>query len=214
MYQILATRYPSAAGRQAGRIGFGEALLRTGSAVEARRELEAYVAGVAPGDQRRQRALSLLAEAQEAAGDRAAAAQTYARFATENPTGKEAPAALVGAGRLLQTEGRWDHARPLLSRALRESDGALAAEAAYRLGDGLAAAGQHEDAIEAYMTAAYVAPESAWGRRALVGAGRSFAALKQNEAAAIVYRKVLAASGVEPDLVTAARAALKTLGVN
>ena len=37
------------------------------------------------------------------------------------------------------------------------------------------------------MTAAYVAPDSVWGRRALLGAGKSFAALKQNDAAVILF---------------------------
>ena len=54
------------------------------------------------------------------------------------------------------------------------------------LGEGLRDAGQHEDAIEAFMTAAYVAPDSPWARRALLAAGRSFSAVKQNDSAAIV----------------------------
>ncbi len=64
------------------------------------------------------------------------------------------------------------------------------------------------------MTAAYLAPDSPWARRALAGAGQSFAALKQRESAAIVYRKLLSATGVEPELAEAARRRLKALGVN
>ena len=64
------------------------------------------------------------------------------------------------------------------------------------------------------MTAAYVAPDSVWARKALLGAGRAFAAAKQNEAAVIVYKKLLAASSVEPDLASEARSRLKSLGVN
>jgi TolA-binding protein len=214
MYQILGARYPSSAGRQAGRVIYAEALLRTSSAADARRELEAFVASAPAGDPRRARALSLLAESQEATGDRAAAAQSYARFATENPTGKDSPSALLAAGRLLQADGRWDQARPLLERAMRDGDAAVTAEAAYRTGEGLRAADRQDEAVEAYMTAAYVAPDSAWARRALLGAGRSFAALKQNDAAAIVYRKLLASAALEPDLATAARSGLKALGAN
>jgi hypothetical protein len=47
-----------------------------------------------------------------------------------------------------------------------------------------------------------------------VGAGQAFAALKQNDAAVIVYRKVLAMNGVEPELVDAARKGLRALGVS
>jgi hypothetical protein len=64
------------------------------------------------------------------------------------------------------------------------------------------------------MTAAYLAPDSVWARRALLGAGKAFAAVKQNEAAVIVYKKLLAASSVEPDLAAAARTGLKSLGQN
>ena len=215
MYQALAAGYPSSADREAGRVVLGEALLRTGAPADARRELESFTASAPPGDARRPRAMSLLGEAQEATGDRTAAAQTYARFATEHPTGKEAPAALLGAGRLLQGEaGKWDQARPLLERAVKEGDTAVAAEAAYHLGEGLRAAGRNDEAAEAYMTAAYVAPDSVWARRALLGAGRAFAAAKQNDAAVIVYKKLLAASSVEPDLASEARTRLKSLGVN
>ncbi len=214
MYQILDARYPSSPARRTGRIVYGEALLRTGAAADARRELEAAVSALPPGDPARARALPLLAQAQEAAGDRGAATRTYARFATENPGGKGAPVADLGAGRLLQADGKWSEAQPLLERAVKGGDTDVAAEAAYHMGEGLRAAGQHDDAIESYMTAAYAAPDSIWGRRALVGAGRSFAALKQNDAAVIVYRKVLAASSVEPDLEAAAKTGLKALGAN
>ena len=102
----------------------------------------------------------------------------------------------------------------MLDRALGQSDVGLVVEAAYRMGEGLRVGGQHAEAVEAYMTAAYVAPDSIWARRALLGAGQSFAALQQTESAAIVYRKLLAASGAEPELTAAARSRLKALGAN
>jgi hypothetical protein len=64
------------------------------------------------------------------------------------------------------------------------------------------------------MTAAYLAPDSAWGRKALLGAGQSLTALRQSDSAVIVYKKLVAAKGVEPELAESARSALKTLGVN
>jgi len=65
-----------------------------------------------------------------------------------------------------------------------------------------------------YMSAAYLTTDSPWARRALVGAGQVFAALKQNDAAVIVYRKLLAMNGVEPDLAEAARRGLRALGAS
>ena len=65
-----------------------------------------------------------------------------------------------------------------------------------------------------YMTAAYLDAESPWARRGLIGAGQALATLKQNAAAVIVYRKLLAMSGVEPDLAEAARRGLRALGAS
>jgi hypothetical protein len=64
------------------------------------------------------------------------------------------------------------------------------------------------------MTAVYLAPDSPWGRKALLGAGQSLASLRQNDSAVIVYRKLVAAKDAEPELVESARTALKSLGVN
>jgi tetratricopeptide (TPR) repeat protein len=121
---------------------------------------------------------------------------------------------LLGAARLLQADRKWAEARGFLERALDQSDPGLVTEAAYRLGEGLRDAGQNEEAVEAYMTAAYVAPDSIWGRRALLAAGQSFDALRQTEAAVIVYKKLLAASDLEPELAETARSRLKALGGN
>jgi TolA-binding protein len=158
-------------------------------------------------------ALLLLAQAQEASNNRAAALETYMRLDREYPN-KGGAGALLGTARLLQNEGRGDEARTRLKRAVNQDDPQVAVEAAYLLGEGLRAAGQNEDAVEAYMTAVYLKPDSPWARRSLLGAGQSFTALKQTESAAIVYKKLLAASGVEPELATEARNGLKALGVN
>ena len=51
-------------------------------------------------------------------------------------------------------------------------------------------------------------------RRALLGAGQSFSALKQSDSAIIVYKKLLSSKTVEPELAAAAKKNLKALGVN
>ena len=155
----------------------------------------------------------LLAEAQEATGDRAAALETYTRVAAAG-TGKEKASGLLGQGRLLAADGKWDEARGRLEQALDAGDGAVAAEAAYRLGEGYRSTGKAQDAADMYLTAAYLTSDSPWTRRALVGAGQAFAALKQNDAAIIVYRKLLAMNGVEADLADAARRGLRALGAS
>jgi hypothetical protein len=52
------------------------------------------------------------------------------------------------------------------------------------------------------------------GRRALLGAAQSFAALKQSDSAVIVYKKILAGKTVEPELADAAKKGLRALGAN
>jgi tetratricopeptide (TPR) repeat protein len=212
-YTALATRHPGHPANEAATLDLAEALLRTGAPGAARPRLEAFVDGQA-GDPRRPRALLLLAQAYEATGEKDKALDLYARLRRDYPTAEGTDRAAFGQGRLLQSEGKWDAARPLLQKGLDTDDPAAAAEAAYRLGEGHRGAGQHAEAVQAYMTAAYLAPDSAWGRKALLGAGQSFAALRQNDSAVIVYRKLVAAKGVEPELADAARKELKALGVN
>ncbi len=212
MYAKLNERFPGSTTSAGNRLDYAEALLRTGGAAEARRALEAgTTAGAAQPPSTR--AAMLLAEAQEATGDRAAALETYTRVAATG-TAKEKASGLLGQGRLLAADGKWDEARGRLEQALDVGDGAVAAEAAYRLGEGFRATGKAQDAADMYMTAAYLTADSPWARRALVGAGQAFTALKQNDAAVIVYRKLLATNGVEPDLAEAARRGLRALGAS
>jgi TolA-binding protein len=212
-YVTLATRYADHPANEAGALDLAEALLRTGAAPDARPRLEAFVDGHA-GDPRLPRALLLLAQAYEAVGEKDKALDLYARLRRDYPVGEGTDRAAFGQGRLLQSEGKWEAALPLLQKGLDADDPATVAEAAYSLGEGYRAAGQHGEAVQAYMTAAYLAPDSSWGRKALLGAGQSFAALKQNDSAVIVYRKLAAAKGVEPELADTARTALKSLGAN
>jgi TolA-binding protein len=212
MYAKIGERFPGSPASAGNRLDYAEALLRTGGAAEARRTLEAGAASSA-GQSPSVRASMLLAEAQEATGDRAAALETYTRVAAAG-TGKEKASGLLGQGRLLAADGKWDEARGRLEQALDAGDGAVAAEAAYRLGEGYRSTGKPQDAADMYLTAAYLTSDSPWARRALVGAGQAFAALKQNDAAVIVYRKLLAMNGVEADLAEAARRGLRALGAS
>jgi TolA-binding protein len=212
-YATLAARYPDHPALEAGTLDHAEALIRTGAAAEAQPRLQAFV-DRRTGDPRLPRALLLLAQAYEAGGQKDRALDIYARIRQDSPDAAGTQTAAFAQGRLLQSEGKWDAARPLLQKALDADDTATAAEAAFRLGEGYRAAGQHADAVQAYMTAAYMAPDSALARRALLGAGQSLASLKQNDSAVIVYKKLVAAKDVEPELAEAARKELRALGVN
>lgn len=210
-FKILEERYPGNPFVTEVHLGLSEALLRTGEAAAARTRLEAFVAR-AVNDPRLPRTLLLLGQAREAAGDPRAALEAYSRFVKEYPALEGSTAARLAQGRLLQQDGRWDEAQEPLERVLAGPDPVPSGEAAFRLGEGFRTRGAHEQAAEAYMTAAYLTPDSVWARRALLGAGQSFTALRQTDFAIIVYRKLLAQPDLDPDLDRQARQALVVLG--
>ena len=209
-FKILTERYPAYKTGRETRLDYAEALYRTGAYAEARTRLQEFIDS-APTDADLPRALLLLGRTQEASGDGAAALEQYKRVESDFPAFQQA--AVLGHARVLLLAGNWDEARPLLERAMAKGDTPVAAEAAYRLGEGYRAAGRHQPAVEAFMTAVYVAPDLPTARRALLGAGQSFSALKQNNSAVIVYKKLLASKTVEPELADAAKKNLKALGV-
>ncbi len=210
-YELLVKRYPKSPYAEEARLDLGEALIRTGAVAEARATLEPVMGGPA-GDPRRPRALLLLAQAYEAGGDRARAIEALERLVGEYPGSEFAASAQIALGRLLQEAGRWEDSRRVLEKLQTEGDEQTRVEAAFRLGETYRTQGLHEDAAEAYMTAAYLGPQSKWGRRALLAAGQSFVTLKDARSAAIVYRKLVAQPNVEPELTDEARKALQQLG--
>jgi tetratricopeptide (TPR) repeat protein len=198
---MLRQKYPNSPFAAEARLRLAQALVETGKAGEARAEVE-KIATETPNDPR---AVLLLARVREAAGDRTGALEAYSRAARESRGPEWSTAALMGHARLLVQEHRWDQARAILERLLKNDETAVAAEAAQTMGDAFAGEGDVLAAAEYYLTAAYVAPSSAPGRRGLLGAARAFAALKQPEATATACRKLLTQSDLPSDLATAAR---------
>ena len=210
-FQLLTGRFPGYKTGREARLAYAEALYRTGALAEASARLQEII-DASPADPELPRALVLLGRTREAAGDGAGAIELYKRVGSDFPAFQGA--ALLGNARVLLIAGNWEEARPLLERAVAAGDEAVAAESAYRLGEGFRGAGRHQQAVESYMTAAYVAPGTPLARRALLGAGQSFTALKQADSAVIVYKKLLGGKSVEPELADAAKKALRALGVN
>jgi tetratricopeptide (TPR) repeat protein len=205
---LLRQRYPKSPFVAAGRVRMAEALLEMGRVDESRREIEQAVAD-APVDTR---TTMLLARIREAAGDRGGALEAYARAAREGTGPEWSTPALLGHARLLVQARRWDQARAVLERLLKNDDVVVATEAAQAIGDTYTGEGDPLAAAEYYLTAAYAAPTSLPGRRGLLAAAGAFASLKQNEAAALAYRKLLAQADLPADLAAAARKGLDSLG--
>jgi tetratricopeptide (TPR) repeat protein len=206
-YALLRDQYPASPFVAESAVTFAEAQVRTGHVNEARAAMEKAVAA-APSDAG---AWLALARAREAMGDRQGALEGYGRAARES-RGSEQSQALLGNARVLTADNRNTEARAVLVPLLGSDDKPTVVEAAMAIGETYQRDGDYLGATEYYMTAAYLDPQSSLGRRALLAAGQSFAALKQRDAAAVVYGKLLAQPDVPAELATAARQGLAALG--
>ena len=104
---------------------------------------------------------------------------------------EEAPRALRLLADIHEAGGDGERARLVLRRLVEVATGEVAAEAAYRLGQSLRAAGQPAAAVEWYLTAAYVPGGGRWVPPALLGAGAALAANNETKEALAAYRKLL-----------------------
>ena len=210
MLTLLRQFYPKSPFVEDSRLLLAQAQLETGRAGEAQKALDDFVAA-APNDARAPQLLLALARAREAAGDRTGALDAFDRAARAAPPTAWTPDARLAHARLLSADKRWADARASLEPVLRQSDPGLAAQAALAIGATFAGEGDQLHASEYYLSAAYLAPDAPAGRRALLEAGKALAALRQADAAATVYRKLIAQSGVPADLAAAARQGLADL---
>jgi TolA-binding protein len=87
----------------------------------------------------------------------------------------------------------------------------VVAEAAQSIGETYRGEGDALAAAEYFMTAAYVAPDSPAANKALLSAAQTLAAAKQADAAAILYRKLLAHADIPAEIADAARQGLSAL---
>lgn len=78
----------------------------------------------------------------------------------------------------------------------------LVAEAAYHIAEITRAAGRNDEAVDMYLTAASLAPESQG--RALMGAVRSLVAIGDRTSAEAIFRRLVESSGDESEILTQA----------
>ena len=210
-YTTMEKLYPKSPFLEPARVTVAEAQVELGKPEVARTVLEQFVAS-SPNDPRAQRAWLALARARDAAGDRTAALEAYTRV-MKDPTGADlGPEMALGYARLLTQDKRWDDARKVLDRLVRADDKSVVASAAGAIAETYQSEGDQLAAAEYFMTAAYVAPDTPAGRNGLLGAGACFAALKQNDSAEVVYRKLIAQKDAPADVLEKARKGLKDIG--
>jgi tetratricopeptide (TPR) repeat protein len=209
-YAALRQHYPQSPFVASSRYVYAEALQQTGRQAEARRAFEEFLAA-SPSDPRAPGVWMTLGRARESAGDRSGAIEAFSRAVQAGATPATHRDGYVAYARALSAAQRWQDSRGVLTRLLTTADAAAAPELAVAIADTWAGQGDQVAAAEYYMSAAYLGPDTPAGRRALLSAGRAFAAAKDPDAAAVVYRKLVALKDAPPDLVEAARRALTDL---
>jgi tetratricopeptide (TPR) repeat protein len=189
-YEKAVARYGDAPEATYARLELAEALVHAGALPQAREQLRRAAVG---GD-RSGHAWLRLAEVSQMMGDRREALAAYERVPSTLP---RTPESLMAHARLLQESGQAASARPLLQTVVRTSKGATTSEAAYDLGRLARERGQQAEALEWFTTAANAAPDSRWGRLAMLDTGDALAALGRRSDAVAAYTKLLAAVPVD-----------------
>lgn len=143
------------------------------------------------------RAAKLAHQLQEGV-DSGPAASTSAAKPVESPAATSAPAekttgvdAAIKQAEELLAQKKYPEALAALDAAADKADGAAAAQLAVLRGDALAAAGQNDDALMAYIRVPGMADSGTWGGAALLKAADLQKKLGRDEAAARLYREVM-----------------------
>jgi len=98
--------------------------------------------------------------------------------------------------------------RPVEGLKEKVEEPEFAAEAAYDIAELLRGAGRNAEAVDMYLTATSLAPESGQAWRGLVGAIRSLVAISDWQSAAAIYQRLVDSHGDTPEILAEARNAL------
>jgi tetratricopeptide (TPR) repeat protein len=209
-YALLRQRYPKSPFADAAMVALAEAEINTGRGADAVATLERFVAAN-PNHVEVGRAWLALARARETTGQAPAALEAYATAMRDARGADVRREAAVGQARMLIAEKKWTEARTLLQSLIADRDRGVAAEAAHAIGETYRGEGDAFTAAEWFMTAAYTASDTPMAPKALLAAAQSLVAAKQPDAAAIVYRKLLAQANLPADIADAARQGLSAI---
>jgi TolA-binding protein len=209
-FTLLRTQYPQSPFVEATFEQALDAQIEGGGYAAARDMLEDLVK-TAPSGPRATRAWFLLARAREEAGDRPGAIEAYGRAGRDGQGPEWTTDVRLRYSRLLLEDKRWQEARAAVGPVVNNADPAVATEAAFYEGESYRGEGNASAAVLAYMNAAYLSPESPFGRRALLMAGESYVVLRQPDSAVIAYNKLLAQPNLPPEIAQRARTRLADL---
>jgi TolA-binding protein len=209
-YALLLQRYPKSPFADGATVALAEAQVSMGRPGEAVAGLERFVAAN-PSHPEAGRAWLALGRAREAGGQGATALDAYASAMRDTRVADVRREAAYGQARVLIAGKKWAEARNVLKVLVLDRDDVVVAEAAQAIGETYQGEGDLLAAAEYFMTAAYVAPDAPVASKAMLGAAQSLATARQPDAAAIVFRKLLAVGNLPPDIADAARSGLAAL---
>jgi tetratricopeptide (TPR) repeat protein len=160
-----------------------------------------------------------LAQGLRAQGQHAAAVEWYLTAVYVAEESRWARLALLAAGASLAALDETKEALAAYRKLLparpgvdQPADREASGEAAYRVGEILAGAGLHEDALDMFVTSAHFTAGLPAESRALVGVLRCLVATGDRAAAEAIYLRLLSSSTTQPDLLAQARTALRANG--
>jgi TolA-binding protein len=209
-YALLLQRYPKSPFADGATVALAEAQVSMGRPGEAVAGLERFVAAN-PSHPEAGRAWLALGRAREASGQGVSALAAYASAMRDTRVADVRREAAYGQARVLIAGKKWAEARNVLKVLVLDRDVVVVAEAAQAIGETYQGEGDLLAAAEYFMTAAYVAPDAPVASKAMLGAAQSLATARQPDAAAIVFRKLLAVGNLPPDIADAARSGLAAL---
>jgi len=123
-------------------------------------------------------------------GDAAAAVlEEFLRGKPEDRTEQARAHLALGRARVLR--GEHDKAEPSFAKVTELSEGPLAAEAQYRLGESRAARGDLNGAADAFVKLPILYAHEEWVRKGLLAAGRTYEQLQQPQKARRFYEELL-----------------------
>jgi tetratricopeptide (TPR) repeat protein len=206
-HDVLArSRVPDT--RLRARLGLAKLAVALGAPREAREALEAFVREADPGDARLPSVYEQLIAVHEREGDRARVLAVLEAFLTRFPDNPSVPAKTLQRGMLLLAAQRPDDARKALETARDSGEPSVAPQAYVRLGEFFRDRKDPETAIEHFLSAAYLFPDTTWATLGLEGAARAYLALHKPREGRIVLGKLLARRGLSPALAQWAQAEL------
>jgi tetratricopeptide (TPR) repeat protein len=188
-FRVAAEKAGDPAVQADARQQLGACLLKTGQFAEAAKALEPLRAKPAEGQLAA--TLLLLGQAYLGAEKFEAAGPAFQELLTKAPQDPLAPRAMLGLGRALKGQKKYDEAVTTLTKATGVADKQVAMEAQFELAETRRLQGDMRAAAMEYLKVAILYPDPEWGARSQYAAGLCYEHAQATAEAVKAYKGVL-----------------------